>query len=337
MGQGRLAGSRRIATANQPRRANRVMRRPERPSPCPACRQAAAGAGDARHLEPLGGREWRQDRGQAAGRQRLAGAGRADHEQAVPTGSSDLERVAQVALPAQVGQIWGLGACISRELHRLRRLWRPLAVGESRELLEPFETDHLDLSRQGRLRPVLGRDGDRLDATLARRLGDRQHPGHRAQRPVEGELADHRQRRPVREVELARGSQQRGGDRQVEAGARLAQAGRGEVGDDPAEREVEAAVDHRRPHPLARLAHRRVGEPDDGKGRQPAVDVDLDPDGPGRDAVEGEGLRRGEHGEDAKEVNPTRGAHLFVGQGQLCHGRRAAARIGVDGAYRRPG
>jgi hypothetical protein len=36
------------------------------------------------------------------------------------------------------------------------------------------------------------------------------------------------------------------------------------------------------------------------------MDVDLDPDRAGGDAVEGEGSGRGEHGEDATEAGPTR-------------------------------
>jgi hypothetical protein len=38
------------------------------------------------------------------------------------------------------------------------------------------------------------------------------------------------------------------------------------------------------------------------------VDVDLDPNRAGGDAVEGECLRRGEHEDHAREPNPTRGA-----------------------------
>ena len=69
----------------------------------------------------------------------------------------------------------------------------------------------------------------------------------------------------------------------------LAQAGRRQVDDDPPQRELEAAVDQRRPHPLPRLPDRGVGKADDREAGQAAVDVDLDPDRAGGDAVEGEG------------------------------------------------
>ena len=84
------------------------------------------------------------------------------------------------------------------------------------------------------------------------------------------------------------------------AGARLATIRR--------KREIEAAVDEGGPDPLPRLAHSRVGKADHRESGQAAMDIDLDPDRAGGDAVEGEGLRRGEHGNHAREPNPTRGA-----------------------------
>ena len=146
---------------------------------------------------------------------------------------------------------------------------------------------------------------DRLGATLPRRLGDRQRPVDRPRRAVQRQLADQGHPRQRLPLELAGGAQQRRGDRQVHPRPRLAQAGRGEVDDDPPQRELEAAVDQRRPHPLPRLPHGRVGEADDREAGQAAVDVDLDPDRAGGDAVEGEGSGRGEHGKDATERSPT--------------------------------
>ena len=151
---------------------------------------------------------------------------------------------------------------------------------------------------QRRLGPVLGRDDDRLERRARappRRSPAR--PGTGRTEPSSASSPTIASRGRALQLELPGGGQQRGGDRQVHPGPGLAQAGRGEVGDDPPQRELEAAVDQRRAHPLARLAHRRVGQADDREGGQAAMDVDLDPDRAGRDPVEGEGLRRGEHGE----------------------------------------
>ena len=67
-------------------------------------------------------------------------------------------------------------------------------------------------------------------------------------------------------------------------------------------------VDDRRPDPLARLAHGRVGQADEREGRQAPMDVDLDVDGDRVDAGEGECAGPGEHGAEARGRRRTRGA-----------------------------
>ena len=62
------------------------------------------------------------------------------------------------------------------------------------------------------------------------------------------------------------------------------------------ERELEARVEDRRAHALARLAHGAVGEADDREVRQAGAHVDLDGDAARLEAVDGEGGDAGEHG-----------------------------------------
>ena len=292
------------------------------PPPRPVA-QAPAGAGDPRHLERLLGRQRRQDRGQPAGGQRLAGPRRPDHQQAVPAGGGDLERVAEVALAAQVGEVGGAGPRRQRQRQRLGSRRRPLPRGQRRELREAVERRDTSSPRPAppRLRSRPARRSPRRPARAPPRRSPAR-PG-RAHRAVQGQLADHRQPRQALPLELAGRDQQRHRDRQVQPRAGLAQAGRGEVGDDPPQRELEAAVGERRAHPLARLAHRRVGQADDGEGGQAAVHVDLDPHGPGGDAVEGECLRRGEHCGHAGGSRRAGGAQIQNPLDQLCDRRHA--------------
>ena len=126
MGQGRLAGARGVAAADQAGGADRVVGRAEGRARPAGPRRAPAGAGDPRHLQRLARRQRRQDRGQAARGQRLAGAGRADHQQAVPARRGDLERVAQVRLAAQVGEVGAAAARLEQQRQRLGALRRPL-------------------------------------------------------------------------------------------------------------------------------------------------------------------------------------------------------------------
>ena len=169
------------------------------------------------------------------------------------------------------------------------------------------------------------------------RAPPRPSPAHRAPAAIEPSSASSpaiASRASASQSQLPGGGQQRRRDRQVEPGPGLAQARRREVGDDPPQRELEAAVGERRAHPLARLAHRRVGQADDREGRQAAVDVDLDPDRPGRDAVEGECPRGGEHAPTLRGPGRPRGAQGVKSSCRSCAESRTAARLARSHAAR---
>ena len=73
----------------------------------------------------------------------------------------------------------------------------------------------------------------------------------------------------------------------IDAGARFDR--------DALEGELEARVEDRRPHALARLAHGAVGQADDREVGQARAHVDLDRDAPRIESVDGEGGDAGEH------------------------------------------
>ena len=82
------------------------MRRAERP---PVGERAvfdlAGDRGDHRDFEQLGRRQRRQDRGQPRRQHRLAGAGRADHQEVVAAGGGDFERALGALLALDVGEV----------------------------------------------------------------------------------------------------------------------------------------------------------------------------------------------------------------------------------------
>ena len=92
---------------------------------------------------------------------------------------------------------------------------------------------------------------------------------------VERELPEERVGLQVLSRELAGGGQDGTGECEVEAGADLGDVAGGEVRGDTPLGELVAAVEDRRAHPVARLAHRGVGEADDRKRGQPGADVHL--------------------------------------------------------------
>jgi hypothetical protein len=133
-------------------------------------------------------------------------------------------------------------------------------------------------------------------------VAGRARPERRGQRaPYGADLAAKRQlageRAVVEQVrwDLAGGDEQPDGDRQVEAGPRLAHVRGREVHRDPLLGELELGVEEGCAHPLARLTHRPVGQADEHEGRQSAPDVDLDGHLVAANPLEGECCDRREH------------------------------------------
>ena len=103
----------------------------------------------------------------------------------------------------------------------------------------------------------------------------RQHPGHRAQPPVQAQLGQEHLPRRGRQRQAVVGGEDRHRDRQVEAAAALGQGGGREADRDLRVRPALAAVDDRRADPVPRLAQRRVRQADQDRRGQPAGDVRL--------------------------------------------------------------
>ena len=100
-----LAGPRVAAAADQRDGARRVMRRAVRAHPPCSRRKPAGERGDRRGGERLFLGQRRQEARQPLREHRLAGAGRADHQQAVRAGCGDGERSLRGLLAAHVGEI----------------------------------------------------------------------------------------------------------------------------------------------------------------------------------------------------------------------------------------
>ena len=193
MGQRRLAGSRRVAAADQAGRADRVMRGAERPAADGPCRRAAR-------------RRWRSapprapPRARAAAGSKAAGwppatsrprAARSSAGCARPAAATSSawrrwrwpRRSARSGAPAGAAAASGIGSggCGAQ-----------LAVGQLRKLIEPLERDDLDAADERRLGAILGRHDDRLRPALAAASVIARTPGTRAHRAVQRQLPDHR-------------------------------------------------------------------------------------------------------------------------------------------------
>ena len=82
------------------------MRRAERPLVGErAAFDLAGDRGDHRDFQQFGGRQRRQDRRQARGQHRFAGAGRPDHQEVMAAGGGDFERALGALLTFDVGKV----------------------------------------------------------------------------------------------------------------------------------------------------------------------------------------------------------------------------------------
>ena len=296
--EGDLARSRNGSTADEPGRRDRVMRSAEGPARSEPVVRHPRHARDLRDLDGFVEARRREDRGQPAREHRLARPGRADHQQVVTTGGRDLERPLRVVLAAHVGEVEPRLRLVRirtrtplRERHRL-----PLPAQKRPHALEVGHGDDFHSFDQRGLLATLERDDEPADALPPRGESHREHSAHRAQRAAERQLAADRGIGCRIGRDLAAGAQD--GDRQseVEDRAGLADVRRRQVRGDPPAREVEARVRQRGANPLARLAHRGIGEADDReRGQAAAANVDLDLHPPAVDAVDGEGCDASGH------------------------------------------
>ena len=131
-----------------------------------------------------------------------------------------------------------------------------------------------------RLGRRLGRAEQPLEPDPPRALRDGEHAADAAQPPVERELPDRRVPLELLARHLLRRGEHGERDRQVEAGALLAQAGRREVDGDAAARPLQLGGGDAAAHALARLLARLVRQPDDRERRHLAVHVRLHLDPP---------------------------------------------------------
>ena len=184
-----------------------------------------------------------------------------------------------------------------------------------------------------------------VETRVARPERHREHPAHRMDRPVEGQLPHHEEARQPLGLDRARRRQEPERDRQVEADALLPHVRRREVDGHPLEREREAGVPDRRADALPALAHRGIRQAHRRERGQPLAHVDLDADQRRVDTREAGGEDPREHHPRRRDcdldarplatpgsVRPTRGSGL---QGALRE--RAARRAPSCGRFARAG
>jgi hypothetical protein len=175
----------------------------------------------------------------------------------VPACCRQLERPPRALLPPHVGEV---GEIVGRrEVEReLGLLGLPFAAQVRSRLGQMVQRHGLDPCKRGFRRRRRGAEQAR-QALPAGALGRREHAGDRTDAAVERELSDRGVAAEQLVGNLPRGGEHGKGDRQVEAGAFLAQLRGSEIDCQAAIRPGQLCRDDSAPHPLLRLLARTVG------------------------------------------------------------------------------
>jgi hypothetical protein len=220
VGQRDLAGPRRRATAHQRHRTGRMVRRAKRPSAEAArietlCGQALQCRAGQRLV--LGHR--RQQAGQAQRQHRLAGARRADEQQAVCAGRGNLQRTLGGGLPLHVAQVRRSRRGRRRQCLGLRQRRRLFArLQRLHYLQQAVGRADVQPAHMGRGLRAFGRQHQAAGpAFTPQRHGQRQRAAHRPQLAGQRQLAGKLELGQALRIDMAVGRQDAQRDGQVEA------------------------------------------------------------------------------------------------------------------------
>ncbi len=236
-------------------------------------------AGDARHhrhFQRFGGREFRQDAGQARRHQRFAGARRADHDQIVAAGRRDLDRALGGLLALDLSQVGAVHGVIGKA--GLGRRQQRLAAQMVEQCQQIGGGDHFDIAGPGRF-PALRCGADQAQLPLRCVQRREQHARGSGDAAVQPQFADDNIVAERLGIEDAHRRQQSQRDRQIVMRAFLGQVGRREIDRDMLGRQRQAQRGDGAAHPLAALRHGLVGQADHDEFWEARRQLDLNFDG----------------------------------------------------------
>ena len=235
-----------------------------------------------------------QQRRQPRGEHRLAGAGRPEQVDVVPAGRGDLHRLHRIRVADDVGEVAGSRRAAPRA--RPASAARPARASSSAPWkIAASRSDAIGTTRSSGTSAASGAlpvgtstvpNPARAAASAAGRIPvtGRSRPSSPSS-PRCTTSADRLRR------DLAVGGVGRHRDAEVEPRAVLRQRRGREVDRQLARGQRDAGVGRRRAHPVARLAERRIRQPDQHEVRQLRRDVRLDLDHGSVDAEQRDGVR----------------------------------------------
>jgi len=219
----------------------------------------------------------RQQPGQAAGQQGLAGAWRAGEQQVVGAGRGDQQSALGCRLPLNLGEV-GVGQHLAQQPLRLEGLDRGRSVEVRGDLEQVIRgVDHQTGRQAGFLR--IGPGHQQCASGFARRQGSGQYTLHRTQRSGERQLAEAFETLQTVTRDLRTGGKNAQGDREIEATAVFRQIGRGEIERDATGGKIEAGGQNRAAHTVLAFLDGGFRQADQSERGQAVGQMRLDRDG----------------------------------------------------------
>ncbi len=209
------------------------------------------------------------------------------------TRGGDLDGPAAESLAPHIGQVRRSGDAAGAPAGRRAAGPGRLATEDGHQIGQRGRTADLRAPDQGGLPDVAERHHE-AERTCS--IGQGDHAADVAQRAVEPEFATEGHALGAARAQLAGRHEQPHRDREVEAGAALADTGGRQIDGHPPQGPRETAREHGGAHPVPRLTHGGIGEPDDGETGEAVGDMDLDRDGTPEGTVQRRGLYAGQHG-----------------------------------------
>ena len=249
---------------------------------------------NARDLQGLDLREWRQDPGKPSGEHRLADTRRPLEEKIVSPCRCDHQCRDRFRLATDIGEVeieGGLGTALGSN----GRAQRPVVAQHLGEFAKIAHGANLKPRHEACLACAILADEKATHPCRPSALCRGEGAPAASDLTSERELSENGAAVDRKQWNLLAGCHQGGCKSRIEGGASLAQARRSEIGHDPLQGKGEPGIEDRRTHAFTGLADGCIPESHNRERRQPGPYVDLDGDGNWLEARNRECGASGEH------------------------------------------
>ena len=225
---------------------------------------------DSRRLQAFFKTHRRQDRRDAFGEHRLAGAGRPDHEHVVTAGHRDFNRAFGMVLSAHIAEVFETCdaiACGESLAFDAQRLDVPRSIDEIDDFGKRSHGINRNAVDDGGFSRIAGGNEQMRNLQIPRQHRDREDSLDRPEFSVQRQFSDHQIVGEILTCKQSVAAKNADGQRQIEGRTFLFHVGRREIDGDALIRGTESVVANRRDDAAARFTNGSIRQSDDIRTR----------------------------------------------------------------------